>query len=123
MLSGQLVKNLSKFTQLEISKLFASTKRCLRSKSLDILLGKRDQLKMDGRILVITPRKIGNAPQRNKVRRRLKALYYELELFKKGYDCVIVVKKEGIEEPFENLKSYLLQAYASPYISEQKHDQ
>jgi len=116
------MSSLSKFSQLEISRLFAGAKRVLRHQSLDILLSPTLSGPL-GRILVVTPRRIGNAPQRNKVRRRLKALYYETELFKKGYDCAVIVKRDGVDLSFEELKMLLNQAFISPYVPIKKNDQ
>ncbi|MCX5922553.1 MAG: ribonuclease P protein component [Candidatus Dependentiae bacterium] len=147
--------SLSKFSQQEISKLFSTAKRCVRSKGLDILLapsllrqgfegqallGQSDSAssyvetlsplgptslsnelppsprlrrtgRRTGRILVVTPRRIGNAPERNKIRRQLKALYYELKLAERGYDCVVIIKPEGKKLAFEAIKQLLIQAF------------
>lgn len=102
--------SLTKFSRSEISKLLASAKRAIRHQSLDILLAPTVN-GQNGRILAITPRRIGNAPERNKIRRRLKALYYELGLYQKGLDCVVIVKKEGGRASFDQLKLLLLKAY------------
>ena len=54
-----------------------------------------------GRILVITPKKMGTAPKRNLIRRRLKALFYEEKLFEKrigklnnGYMHVVALHEQ-----------------------------
>ena len=108
--------SLSKFTQTEISKLFRHAKRCVRSKGLDILLlpaleSLGEVGSPQGRILVITPRRIGSAPQRNKIRRQFKALYHELGLTGRGYDCMVIVKPEGVGLAIEILRDLLLQAF------------
>lgn len=98
-----------KFTQKDIKKLFAQAKRVLRQPGLDILLGHTEL--PQGRLLVVTPRLVGTAPERNKVRRRLKAVFYEERLFEQHYDCIVIVKKGGPAISFDKLRSYILQAY------------
>ncbi len=57
------------------------------------------------RILVITSRKVGNAPMRNKIRRRIKSLFYEQSYYTGKYDCVVIIKKGGAHLSFAELKS------------------
>ena len=103
------------FTRQEISKLFSSARRCLKHPSLDILLAP-SLTGSSGRILVVTPRRVGNAVKRNTVRRRLKALYHEGGFTARGYDCVVIVKYDGVSKSFDELRALLLQAFASPYL-------
>lgn len=51
-------------------------------------------------------KKIGNAPQRNRVKRRLRALVQELEHEKvpQGFDFVLVARRAALSMPFEQLK-------------------
>jgi len=60
-----------------------------------------------GRILVVTSRKVGNAVKRNRIRRRLKAIFYEEKLYDRGYDCIVIIKKAGIELDFDELKKIM----------------
>lgn len=114
--------SLSKFTKQEISKLFSSARRCLKQPSLDILLSPTLTGSL-GRILVITSRRIGNAPTRNKVRRRFKAIYHEDQFLERGYDCIVIVKPEGVRRTFDELKMLLNKAFESPYLPKKPHDQ
>jgi ribonuclease P protein component len=98
-----------KFTQHDVKTLFAKAKRVLRQPGLDILLAPSDL--PQGRLLVVTPARIGTAPERNRVRRRLKAIFHEKQLFEQQYDCIVIVKNNGVAITFENLRTYLLQAY------------
>lgn len=96
-------------TQKDIKALFLQAKRVLRQPGLDVLLApKRFPL---GHLLVVTTRKVGNATKRNKVRRRLKAIFYEEKLFEAPYDCIIIVKNGGTAIPFSQLRAMLLSAY------------
>lgn len=97
------------FTQKDIKALFSKARRVLRQPGLDVLLAPKKFF--SGHLLVVTPRKIGNAPERNKVRRRLKAVFYEEKLFEAPYDCIVIVKPGGIKIPFSQLRKMLLSAY------------
>jgi ribonuclease P protein component len=98
-----------KFTKHDVKTLFAKAKRVLRQPGLDILLAFSDR--PQGRLLIVTSRFVGNAPERNKIRRRLKAIFYEQQLFEQPYDCIVIVKKGGVGISFDTLHAYLLQAY------------
>jgi len=100
---------LSNFSEKEVKQLFKRARRVIKQPGIHILVAPTNQ--PIGRILVITPKKIGNAPSRNRIRRRFKAIFQENKLFEHGKDCVIIVKKEGINLPSNELKSLLLQAF------------
>ena len=98
------------FTHREVTELFKKARRVVRHPVLDMLVAPKAQAQ--ARILVATPKRIGNAPARNKIRRQLKAIFYEEKLFDQGYDCVIVVK--NIEKSsFEILKKLVTEALAT----------
>lgn len=103
---------LYKFERYEIQKLLKSARRVIKHPSLHILLA--PSTSSYGRLLIIIPRKIGNAPMRNKIRRRLKALFYQHELYKKGTDCVIILKKSERILNFSELKKILFMAFQVP---------
>jgi len=94
------------FKKPEISRLFKQARRIYRSRELDILSAPR--AKEYARLLIITPKKIGNAPQRNKIKRRLRAIFYENNLFESAADMIAIAKKDSIDIPFEALKKVLV---------------
>jgi len=101
----KISNKLSRFSEQEVAKLFKKAKRVLKHPGLDILCSPTE--KDFGRILVITSRKVGKASKRNLIRRRIKAIFYEEELYEKRLDCIVIVKKEGINLSFNELKSIL----------------
>lgn len=105
-----MIPKISGFSQKEVKEILKKAKRIIKSPGLDILLC--PSTASIGRILVITPKKTGNAPLRNKIRRRLKAIYYESKLYEAGYDCIIIIKKEGINLDFNQLQNLLFQAFS-----------
>ena len=105
----QIVKKISHFTKKEINQLFKTARRITKHPGFTILLA--PQLHDFGRILIVASRKVGNAPTRNKIKRRLKAIFYEEKLYERGYDCIVIVKKEGTIVPHAELKQLLTQAF------------
>jgi ribonuclease P protein component len=57
---------------------------------------------------IITPRTSGAAHQRNLVKRRIKAIFYQNRLYEQGYNWLIFVKKGAHKLPFVRLESFLL---------------
>lgn len=102
------MKEISRFIPEEVSEIFKKARRYLRHPGLDILC--YPAKKEHGRILIVTSRKVGTAPQRNKIRRRLKAIFFEQQLFDHSLDCVVIIKKSGVDLTFEKLKQLLLEA-------------
>jgi ribonuclease P protein component len=90
----------------DIKKLIKKARRILKDPSLDILEAPTQQI--PGSLVIITPGRIGNAVTRNRVRRRLKALFHEHGLLKKGHDIVIIVKKEGTLLTYAQLQTLIL---------------
>lgn len=103
-------------TRKEIQTIFATARRVLKHPGCDVLLAPRTG--QHARLLVVTSRKIGNSPQRNKVRRRLKAIFHENGLYDQPFDCVIIVKNPGVGFTFDEWKALVLQTIQS-YV--QKH--
>jgi len=97
-------KNLSRFTQNELDCFFKQARSILKNSALTLLMAPK-QKKDYGRILVITSRKVGNAPTRNTIRRRIKSLFYEQGYYEQGYDCVAIIKKEGAHLSFAVLQA------------------
>ncbi len=110
-----VAKELSHFTPQEVKTIFNKARRVYKGPGLDILLHPIDPNagKPFGRILVITPRKIGSAPERNRIRRRLKDIFYKQALYEKKIDCFVIIKKPGIGLSYDALLTLLLDAFAS----------
>lgn len=96
--------------QTEVRKLFNKARRIAKHPGLDLLVAPTQEL--EGHLIVITPGRIGNAVQRNTIRRRIKAIFHEEGLVKKGFDTVIIVKKEGPSLDHSQLKEIILNAFS-----------
>lgn len=99
-------KAISSFRQSEIAELLKHARVKVRIPGLRILTAP-SLLPDYGRVLIITPRRSGNAPQRNLIRRRIKALFVEDNLFRSGFDFVVIVRREAIDTEFKVLKKLL----------------
>src|SRR3990167_11050405 len=93
------------FQKREVKEFFKKAKFKKKIKGLEILLA--SSFLDYGRFLAITPRKAGNAPQRNLIRRRLKHIFFEDKLYEQPFDCVVIVSKEAINLSFQELKKIL----------------
>ncbi len=96
-------------SQQEIKDLFKKARRVLKHTGLDILVG--PSLATHGTLIVVTSRHVGNAVARNKIRRRMKAIFYEAGLKQKPYAVIAIIKKEGVALSYEQLKAILLPVY------------
>lgn len=99
---------LTKFKAREVEQFFNQIKFRYRKVGLEILLAPRS---LDyGRLLISVPRRAGNAPQRNRFKRRIKAIYYESKLFELPFDWAVIVKgKDAALTDFTILKATLTQ--------------
>lgn len=89
-----IAQYISHFTPREIRTIFRKARRAYSDPGLVLLVC--PSTKEFGRILVITSRKVGNAPERNRIRRRLKALFYQNKIYTRQLDCFAIIKKPGI---------------------------
>jgi ribonuclease P protein component len=106
---GRVSRTLSRFAPAEVKSIFKRGKRVLKTPTADIIVA--PQGLEHGRILVVTPRRIGKASKRNLIRRRIKALFFEHQYYERGVDCIAIIKKEGIETPFDELKALFATAF------------
>ena len=99
------------FTSPEISGLFKTAPRTFKSPFFDIISAPK--AKETARLLVATPRKLGNAPVRNKIRRRLKAIFYEQKMFLRDEDMILIAKKGSLSLPFAQLQEIFVKAVST----------
>ncbi|HEX4068899.1 MAG TPA: ribonuclease P protein component [Candidatus Babeliales bacterium] len=105
-----IVGKISKFTKKEIDYLFEHARRVVRNQFCTILVAPR-QKEDFGRVLIVVSRAVGNAPERNLIRRRIKSIFYEEKLFTHNVDCVVIAYKKMVSLSFEQLKDMLVSAY------------
>ncbi len=102
----RIARSITRFTRSEIDYAFAHAKRILKSPPFDILSAPRQ--KEYGRILIIASKKVGSAPERNKIRRQLKSIFYEEKLYQKESDYIFIVRKNAVDLSFQDIKQRVL---------------
>ncbi len=60
-----------------------------------------------GKLLIIISKKVGKAYQRNKLKRQLKAIFYEEKLYNKKAISILVTYKPALQYSYDNLKNFL----------------
>jgi ribonuclease P protein component len=80
-------RSLSSFTAKEIEQFFRSV--TFTQKSADLKFMFAPAQKATGRILLVVPKYFGNAPKRNKLKRRLKSVFILNKLFEHKFDLSI----------------------------------
>ncbi len=103
-----IAREITRFSQKEIDYLFEHARRLVKNRYCTILCAPR-QLSF-GRILIIASKKVGNAPERNTTRRRIKSIFYEEKLFELSYDYAVIVNKPILTLSFVQLKEIILHA-------------
>lgn len=112
------VKQLFHLTRPEIGRLFKTARRIARFTAFDFLAA--PQTGVTGRLLLVASAKTGSAPERNKAKRRFRSIFYETRLFERGYDCIVICKKECISLDFDQLKELFLSCFEKLKAREEK---
>ncbi|MFC1854627.1 ribonuclease P protein component [Candidatus Dependentiae bacterium] len=100
-----LFKKLFNFSKSEIDDAFKAATRVASTPFLTLLAAPSDL--EYGKLTLISPRKVGKSHDRNLLRRRVKAIFYENELYKKPFKFILLARKGAIEIPFEELRDFL----------------
>lgn len=96
----------SSFTKLEISKLFRSSRLALTRDEIDIRLSPTHE--PPGKLLLVIPRKVGTAVERNLIKRRIKSIFRENRLYLLPYTFSIFARKKILDLSFEDLQDIIL---------------
>ena len=102
-------KNLSKFKRKELDHFFNTAKCKKKNQAFTFLIAPATLA--FGRILVIASRKYGNYPERNLLKRRCKAIFWEEKLYEKMTDLIIIARPSGKNYDFAQLKELLLSLF------------
>lgn len=106
----RLARHITQFERKEIENIFSHAKKTMQCPAFTLL--KSPAQKSFGRILIITSRKVGNAPERNKTRRRLKSIFFEEKCWLTLFDWAIIIKKPAVTLSFDELKNLFLKGLA-----------
>ena len=76
-----------------------------------------DQAKMvrNDRVGISASKKLGNAVERNKIRRQVRMMVDEISDFNRGVDIIIIVRNNYLSCSYEDNKKQLFKAYEKVY--------
>ena len=104
-----LFKNLFKFSQKEISFAFDHILDKKYYHGLKVLKAALpDAPVAHGKLLIITPRTAGKAIERNRIRRRIKNIFYQEQCYRIPFSWIIVVGPKATTITFDALKKFLV---------------
>ena len=103
-------QGLSRFTRKEIDAAFTAAFSVHKDHFITVL-AVRPSMSEHGRALFITPKKIGCAPKRNKIRRQIKSIIIENKLYSRRQDSIFIIKSLKSNPSFDLVKKIVLQAY------------
>ena len=104
----RIARAITQFSKQEIDTLFKTAERVYKQPGLTILRAPRQG--DFGRILIVVPRKVGDAPTRNKLRRQFKSLFYENKLYEKEFDWVALLRPQAPALSFDQLRDLFVQS-------------
>lgn len=90
----RIARSITRWSEKEIAPFLKKATYIHRQAGLSIRIAPSTQA--IGRALIIIPAKAGNSPQRNLVRRQIKALFYERQIYTQPYDWVFYINKATI---------------------------
>lgn len=106
--------NLFRFEKKEIDQTFQNSSLIGKISAFKLLkapIAKNNQ--EFGKLLIIASRKVGKAHKRNKVRRRLKSIFYQEQLYIHKNNYIILAYKPATELKFEQIKNFLIKSIKS----------
>lgn len=106
MMPRKASKNLSKFSKKELDSFFKQAKRVYKDQAFTILTHEHQQ--EFARVLIAVPKKYGSAPDRNLIKRRLKSIFREENLYEKQYNTAFIIRPTAKKYSFEELKKLCL---------------
>ena len=110
-------KSLFSLSKKEIDWAFKRAKLVAKTRGLKLIqasglffeeqngLGQTEQF---GKLLIVTPRRSGKAHKRNLLRRRVKAIFYEKELFKHPVISILLVREDAMKLSFDEIQKFLV---------------
>jgi ribonuclease P protein component len=102
-------KHISKFGKKELDHFFEVAKLAKKNQAFTILAAPTSC--SFGRILSMVPKKYGNAPERNRLRRQLKAIYIQNKLYEHNTDLIVITRPAAKKYDFQGLTKLLLEIF------------
>lgn len=106
-----IIRKITQFRPHEIDALWKKARRVVTHDGLHLLKAPRSG--EIGRILLVIPKRVGNAPTRNKLRRQIKHIFIDSEFFKGDADWIAIARPGAQEIPFATLQELFTRAASS----------
>lgn len=106
---ASIARRITAWREGEIRRTIRKSRRLIRSDSADVSVVKSQGI---CRVLIIIPKKVGTAVVRNRIRRRIRSLFFENKIFSQGLSWIIYVKPSLASLSFSELHN-LFMSWAS----------
>jgi len=101
-MTRSIARRITQLARSDIVRLLRKGRKIYQAPELDVrVIPSKSDI---GRILIIIPKKVGSAPKRNKIRRRLKAIFYAYRLYTYKYDWAWFIKPAGAHLSYHELR-------------------
>ena len=108
-------KEISNLTKKEIGLAYQNAKLTKQITGLKLIQAPlsifKDSVFTHGKLLFVIPKRSGKAHKRNKIRRQLKAVFFEEKLYEKPFVSILIVYKEAMEFDFDKIKNFLTSSF------------
>lgn len=98
-------RQLFSFTKKEIDECFSKAKRKITKPEFRLLFLPKTEA--PGKLLIVIPKASGKAYKRNKIRRQIKSIFYEENLYQNPGIWIIIVYKKAMDLSFKDIKQFL----------------
>ena len=105
---GVAPKKISSFSKIEVARLFKQAVVKVRYPGVRILMTPLLQDEPHAKLLLVVPKRTGTAPERNRIKRRLRVIFKNEGLFSGTHHLTVIVDNRVLSIPFEKLKALVL---------------
>lgn len=105
-----IARSITKFSKNEIKLLFENAEKHSICSAFVLLRAQQQTIK--GRILIVSSKKVGTAPVRNLLKRRIKHIFLHQKLYGKGFDWILITRRKATFFTFLDLQKKLTSCFS-----------